>query len=296
MNKSMNYRIYGIVGIESTLANWNADFTGSPRTTDDGRIYGSDKAFKYSVRHLWKMKNKNLLIYKELEISKGKLKPKTLDEKYLGQHKKIEDSKSLLTNLFNYIDVKNFGVAFAVKTWNVSITGAVQVAQGFNILSDRIIDQEILSPFASAEEKGQSTKGINGVAEHCLYVYPLVINPGAYNEYVELGVTDGYTEDDYNEFKYAVNYGATMLNSASKVGCKNSFSVYIKTNKDKYLPPLDKYVEASEEGNSLNITISISQILDKDDEVELYYNNLKDTINIDVQCSKFNIITGEIIE
>lgn len=40
-------RIYGVVGIKSKLSNWNADFSGRPKTTSDGSIFGSDKAFKF---------------------------------------------------------------------------------------------------------------------------------------------------------------------------------------------------------------------------------------------------------
>ena len=36
--EKMNNRVYGVVGIKSVLANWNADFTGRPKTTSDGNI------------------------------------------------------------------------------------------------------------------------------------------------------------------------------------------------------------------------------------------------------------------
>lgn len=44
----MNKRIYGILGISSVMGNWNADFSGYPKSTTDGNIFGSDKAFKIS--------------------------------------------------------------------------------------------------------------------------------------------------------------------------------------------------------------------------------------------------------
>lgn len=43
----MEKRIYGVLGISSIMANWNADFTGYPKSMSDGTVYGSDKALKY---------------------------------------------------------------------------------------------------------------------------------------------------------------------------------------------------------------------------------------------------------
>ena len=39
----MDKRVYGVLGISSIMANWNADFSGYPKTTSDGRTFGSDK-------------------------------------------------------------------------------------------------------------------------------------------------------------------------------------------------------------------------------------------------------------
>ena len=44
----MNKRVYGVIGISSIMANWNADFSGYPKTISDGRTFGSDKALKIS--------------------------------------------------------------------------------------------------------------------------------------------------------------------------------------------------------------------------------------------------------
>ena len=43
----MNKRVFGVIGISSIMANWNADFSGYPKTTSDGTVFGSDKAFVY---------------------------------------------------------------------------------------------------------------------------------------------------------------------------------------------------------------------------------------------------------
>ena len=49
---TMKKRVYGILGISSIMANWNADFSGNPKSISDGRIFGSDKAFKYPMKKL----------------------------------------------------------------------------------------------------------------------------------------------------------------------------------------------------------------------------------------------------
>ena len=48
----MNKRVYGVLGISSIMANWNADFSGYPKTTSDGMVFGSDKALKYPVKKI----------------------------------------------------------------------------------------------------------------------------------------------------------------------------------------------------------------------------------------------------
>ena len=39
----MNKRVYGVLGVASRMSNWNADFTGYPKTTSSGDVFGSDK-------------------------------------------------------------------------------------------------------------------------------------------------------------------------------------------------------------------------------------------------------------
>ena len=34
----MEKRIYGVLGISSIMANWNADFTGYPKSMSDGTV------------------------------------------------------------------------------------------------------------------------------------------------------------------------------------------------------------------------------------------------------------------
>lgn len=57
-NKTMNKRVYGILGISSVMGNWNADFSGYPKSLSDGTIFASDKALKYPMKKYGIMKVK----------------------------------------------------------------------------------------------------------------------------------------------------------------------------------------------------------------------------------------------
>ena len=129
-----NNRVYGVIGIKSKLSNWNADFTGRPKTTSDGNIFGSDKAFKYPIKKMWESEGEKVLYIKSYKNEKGNLQARTLAERFeqlFGKEvKSIKDKKELLKDLFSAIDVQNFGATFAEGSNNMSITGAVQIGQG----------------------------------------------------------------------------------------------------------------------------------------------------------------------
>ena len=43
-------RVYGCAIVKAINSNYNADFSGQPRTLSDGIVYATDKAFKYSIK------------------------------------------------------------------------------------------------------------------------------------------------------------------------------------------------------------------------------------------------------
>ena len=257
----MNKRVYGIIGISSILSNWNADFSGYPKTLSDGTTFGSDKALKYPMKKMWEDQGEKVLYIKSFKLSTEKkggvnLVPRTLSERYeyLFNVPDLENTsaKEILENLFCAIDVKNFGATFAAKKKNISITGAVQIGQGLNFYADtNPEEQQILSPFRDgtkdkkedSEEAKNSTLGTKIVSNEAHYFYPFVVNPLAYKEYQELGVTDGYTEDDYAKFKVVALKSATAFATNAKIGCENEFALFVETDPDVYLPNLSAYME-----------------------------------------------------
>ena len=288
----MNKRVYGVLGISSIMANWNADFFGYPKTTSDGETFGSDKALKYPMKKMWDNEGKKVLYIKSMRFSEGKkgeevtLIPRTLKERYeflfqVEDLKNCKDIKEVLRNLMSAVDVKNFGATFAESGSNISITGAVQIVQGFNKYDGtNPEEQQILSPFRADTkedtEAKNSTLGTKIVSNEAHYFYPFVINPLAYKELTELGVTEGYTEEDYQNFRRTAIVSATSFATNAKVGCENEFALFVETKADTYLPNLSEYVdfEKTEEKNRIILSCAefLDQMKDHVEKIDIYYN------------------------
>lgn len=205
------------------------------------------------------------------------------------------------------VDVKNFGATYAESGNNIAITGAVQIGQGFNVYDQtEPQEQQILSPFRDASkdtskegEKGEaknSTLGTKIVSDEAHYMYPFVINPQAYKELVELEVTDGYTQEDYENFKRTSLVCATSYATNSKEGCENEFALFVETKPDVYLPNLTSYISFEKEDDKNTIVLSCGKLLKDLGErilsVEIYYN--PDTVRMeqDIEGAKvYNILT-----
>lgn len=310
----MKNRIYGVIGIRSMMANWNADFTGFPKTTSSGEVFGSDKALKYPMKKMWESMGEKVLYIKSMKVDSGEgkkgeigVRPKSLRERYdeiFEANLKVEkDKTNVIKNLFKAIDVKNFGATFAEEKNNVSITGAVQIGQGFNKYADTYTEeQQILSPFRDGSKDGimgeasQSTLGTKIVSNEAHYFYPFVINPQVYRDFVKMGMTEGYTEEDYKKFKDAALTSATFFNSNSKLGCENEFALFIEVKEGYYLPELAQYIKFSKEKDydviELGFDELINQFKDNILSVEIYYNTLNVKVKHDIKGAKeYNIFT-----
>lgn len=315
----MDKRVYGLLGISSKMANWNADFTGYPKTTTSGDIFGSDKAFKYPMKRLWEEQGEKVLYIKSFQFKpdtkKGELNlsPRTLKERYeqifgVEDLKKDKDISKVLKNLFTAIDVKNFGATFAEEGANISIMGAVQIGQGYNKYDESETQTiNILSPFKDpkAAEKNKdgddaktTTLGTKIVSDEAHYIYPFSINSNVYRNYMELGVTNGYTEEDYQKFKKASLTGATAFSTNSKAGCENELGLFVETEADLYLPNFDQYVQfiKTDEGelDIMKLTCGdlLNEMKDRVKSIELYYNPYTTKIEHNIEKIKcFNIFT-----
>lgn len=300
----MQKRIYGIIGISSIMANWNADFSGNPKSLSTGEIFGSDKALKYTIKKKWQSEGEKILYIKSYELEKATLRPRSLEERYNmlfnTSLKKGKDQGIVVKNLFSATDVKNFGATFAETSNNISILGAVQIGQGMNKYEDtRVHEQQILSPFrdSTKDDAKSSTLGTKIVSEEAHYFYSFSINPKAYLDYEELGFTDGYTEEDYIKFKEASMVCATNFSSNSKVGADNEFNMFIETDEETYLPNLANYILFNKTEDKNIIEFSSDNFLDKIqgiNNIEIYYNpNTTKLVGFPDKANFYNILTQE---
>ncbi|WP_193215667.1 type I CRISPR-associated protein Cas7 [Aliarcobacter butzleri] len=292
-------RVYGVIGIKAKMANWNADFTGRPKSTSNGDIFGSDKALKYPMKKMWENEGKKVLYIKSWKEEKDSVLPRKLAERYSLLFDNIDKktpTKEVYNNLFKAIDVKNFGATFAEEGQNISITGAVQFGQGFNKFDDTNIEvQDILSPFADStkDDAKQSTLGTKITVDEAHYFYGFSINPKAYEEYkLLLKDFEGYTQNDYKEFKKVALTSATAYSTNSKFGCENEFALFVECKENNtYFPDLSDYIEFDSEKRSIAL-LKIEEIIkDKFEKVEVYFNPFK--LEVNTTLDKFNIFTQE---
>ncbi len=307
-------RVYGVIGIKAKMANWNADFTGRPKSITDGTIFGSDKALKYPMKKMWLNEDKKVMYIKSWkDDGKGGVIPNQLGERYAYLFepidKKITKTTEVLANLLKCTDVKNFGATFAVEGQNISITGAIQFGQGFNKYEYTETEvQDILSPFtdSKAKEKSkkskddegteakQSTLGTKVTVDEAHYFYGFSINPSAYNEYKKIVDNAEYTQADYEEFKKVALCSATAYSTNSKFGCENEFTLFVECKDDKtYLPDLSDYIKFNSDSEKREIDLSELEelIQGKYESVEIHYNPYK--LDVSTTLDKYNIFTGE---
>lgn len=247
MNTFKN-RVFGAAIVKAVNSNYNADFTGQPRTLPDGRVYATDKAFKYTIKNYIRCvyPNEKIFYFKSLNEN---LNPISLDENYVrlfGEYptekekeKEKEIKKIVTRNLLDCIDVRLFGATFAGKT-NISIHGPVQVNHGINIWHENnIFSEQILSPFSNKSsdpeaQRGMTTLGRQSKLQEGHYLHHFSINPKNLEEIISLLGNDVKTlsVDDINILKEAMRRGATYYDSSSKAGTENELLIWVELKED----------------------------------------------------------------
>lgn len=292
-----NNRVYGIIGVGAYMANFNADLSGYPKTTTNNDIFGSDKALKYPMKRMWLIEGDPVLYIKSMKNSEGsdKMQPRDLNERYTLLFGALDDktsSREVLGNLFSATDVMNFGATFAEKKQNISITGAVQINQGFNLFQNtNVLAQDILSPFRNSNEKSEeklaSSMGTKIVTDEAHYVYSFSVNPANYEDFVGLAEGfDGYTDEAYEKFKRAAKIATTAFNTNSKSGCENELALFVELKEDSklFLANLDRYITIQKhEGNTVYDLCKLAEVLEPHQgeiqSIELYHNPVTVELN-----------------
>lgn len=382
-NDRFNNRVFGAAIVKANVANYNADFTGSPRTLPNGVVYATDKALKYCIRNYLKKDNKNIVFY-TTRYKKDNMQPLNLDEtyevlfgkypikqeklldvvskkdtrkkweKYRDEHFKefakineqnncviLEKNKQqiilldsddqkrkiVLTNIFKSIDIRLFGATYASQEKvkingkeqkiTFSVHGNVQISHGLNIFEENnIFSEDITSPFRNSNEKSadnmQTTKGNQTVLEEGHYLHNFTINPKNTEELVSLIDNQGFlTKEDIEKFKNALNRGATYLDSASKIGVENEFSIFITLNENSkiQLPSFTSLIKIiNQDGFKRKLDISDLKnllgekgIKEEIASIEIYLNEYsleydEEMFNFDKVCVKSIISNKELKE
>lgn len=257
-------RVFGCVVVKAINSNYNADFSGQPRTLPSGIVYASDKALKYATRNYMRdVFPKETIFY--FKTYNQQINPLSMDEAYIkyfgdfpivkikkekkGKKEESEtenvDKCALAKNLLSCIDIRLFGATFACsvhKTLNVNLSlhGPVQVNHGVNIWSENnIFTEQMMSPFRNKDEKQDTEKEMTTIGrqsklEEGHYLHHFSINPHNLDDIVNLVGEDAKTisVNDIEKLKEAMKYGVTWYDSASKVGSENEMLIWIQLKKE----------------------------------------------------------------
>lgn len=295
MSLSFNNRVFGCVVIKASNANYNADFTGQPRTLPDGTVYATDKALKYTVRNYFDkiFSDEKVFYFKSLNEH---MQPRDLDQTYVkffgdfpksGKKEHLKARKTILGNLLTCIDVRLFGGTFASKDANLSLHGTTQFSHGVNRFEEGVIySEQISSPFRNSNDKSldsmQTTLGSQFKLQEGHYVHHISVNPRNLEEMASTVENEGLLYSDIVKLKESLRNGATFYDSASKTGVENEllFWVQLKEGSKQVLPSFVDmiFIKKTENGGRLidfsNIKTLLERedIIDEIDKMEVYYN------------------------
>lgn len=304
-------RAYGFVAIKSINSNYNADFSGQPRTLPNGKVYATDKALKYSVKNYLNDIYPNEKVFYIKRLNKA-MKPLSLDHAYINafpDHSKLEakkdDTKSIvIKDILSCIDIRLFGSTFAKKANGgniaLSIHGPVQINHGVNIWNEgNIFSEQITSPLNSKDDSSneQTTIGRQSKLEEGHYVHHFSINPKNLEEIVKHGQegTQTLTQNDIDLLKEGLRKGATYYDSAAKAGTENEILLYIELNQDSKLvlpnfTEMVKMTESKEDGKRyFDLSVIKNELNKYKDEIskcEIYFNQNTTVIeNLPKDCA-----------
>lgn len=289
-------RVFGCAIVKAINSNYNADFSGQPRTLPSGVVYATDKAFKYSCKNYIRTiyPTEKVFYFKSLNEN---MNPISLNECYIKNFgefpkktkgKEATIKKEVTKNLLSCIDIRLFGATFAGET-NISLHGPVQINHGINIWSENnIYSEQITSPFSnkaddSDPEKGMTTIGRQSRLEEGHYLHHFSVNPQNLRDMVALAGegAQSLSAEDIDKLKEAMRRGVTWYDSASKAGCENEMLVWIqlKEGSKTVLPNLTCLIELlpqKEKGkcvyNLTKLSSKLSGLKEEIETVEIYYD------------------------
>lgn len=309
-------RTYGVAIIKAINSNYNADFSGQPRRLPNGKVYATDKAYKYTIKNYMKdvLTNETIFYFKSLNENMNPISLNESYKKHFGEYPKGKGKdkniiKATVANhLLSCIDIRLFGATFAdAKKISISLHGPVQINHGLNIWhEDNIFTEQITSPFSNKAndpeaEKGNTTIGRQSKLEEGHYVHHFSINPQNLSDIANLAGEDAKTlsQEDIDKLKEAMRRGATWYDSASKAGCENELLLWVQLKKESkiVLPNFTTLIEVEETKKDNKVVYNfqrIKDLLEKNKEeiekTELYYNSVStEILNIPAETTTYDL-------
>lgn len=290
-------RVFGCALVKAINSNYNADFSGQPRTLPNGVVYATDKAFKYAIKNYLKDVYPQEIIFYFKSLNEN-LNPLSLDETYVrhfgdypkgsGKDKDKVLKSNVARNLLRCLDIRLFGATFAGET-NISVHGPVQINHGVNIWKENnIFTEQITSPFSNKAndpeaEKGMTTIGRQSKLEEGHYLHHFSVNPGNLSGIVSLSGenAEALSDEDITKLKEAMRRGVTWYDSASKAGSENEMLIWVELKEDSkvVLPNFSNLIVLeSEKGNGKYVydMVLLKEVLNNNKSeiksIEVYYN------------------------
>jgi len=297
-------RIFGAAIVKSINSNYNADFSGQPRTLPNGIAYATDKAFKYAVKNYLKnVFDETIFVFKSFTED---VKPRTLDENFLNkfgefprkiltkeiakkgkteiQEVEVTDRLGIAKKLLSCLDVRLFGATYAGEE-NISIHGPVQVNHGINIwVENYIFSEQIMSPYRNSGEGSidseASTLGRQFKLQEGHYLHHFSINPRNIEWYGKQG-SQLLSDKDIEKLKEAMSRGVTWYDSSSKAGSENEALIWItlKENSKLVLPNLTQLVEIKPDKRDGKVVLDCTKLKSKITEVKAEIETIEIAFN-----------------
>jgi len=267
-------RIYGAALIKAINSNYNADFSGQPRTLPNGVVYATDKALKYAIKNFIKENYPSEKVFYFKRFNEEFI-PYSLDDAFAAafpEHKDEIDKKIIAKDLLSCIDIRLFGATFAKKAKKnvaISIHGPVQITHGVNVWHENnFYSEQIMSPFRNPNEDNEdnmaTTLGRQSRLHEGHYLHHFSVNPKNLEEILELAGNEAktLTADDIAKLKEALQKGVNYYDSAAKAGCENELLVWVilKPESKLVMPNFTQLMKMSKEKVDDKVQLDLAEL------------------------------------
>jgi len=246
-----------------------------------GKNLVTEFRLKRTVRdYLQKQMGKNVFLREELADEKGTIK--TIDdlaEDYTKSRKR--EQKTLRERLLeDFIDLRLFGLLFAVPDFHFKQTGPVQFGIGQSLHK---VDEMRLRMTRVVPTREEAKAGAFG--EKSILRYSFIAFHGFLNGHVAKQV--GLSEEDVSNMMKAIWFGTTDLSTASKYGQQSRMLLRVKFRDPcAYIGDLDRMIALESEINDEKIEDIFQVVLNLTNVFEVLGNTKADLQGIEWACDR----------